>query len=95
MSALDEYLDRFTHELLVDAFVDASRAYWERRARELEAARPRRGDWFPRGYTARDCTAAWDRLTEAAAACRARSASTDVAIAEALEALEDLGRSAA
>lgn len=87
--ALSEHLDRFTHDVLVDAFVDASRAYWERRARQLEAARPRRGDYLGHA-TPQDLVVAWSRLSEAAAACRARAMSTDVSVAEALEVLQAL-----
>ena len=94
MSAIEDSLEKFAHDLLVDAFTDASRAYWLRRAAELEAARPRRGD-FTGNATPQSLSAAWDRLTQAAAACRARAASTDVAIAEALEALHDLESGAA
>lgn len=65
-------LDNFAHDALLEVFLMAEPATWERRARALEAARPRPGDFHGRA-TREDLRAAWDRLTEAARACRARA----------------------
>lgn len=63
-------------DALLEAWLWASARFWERRAAELEAARPRRND-FTGLATAADLTAAYDRLTAAAAACRTRAAGAD------------------
>lgn len=80
--------------LLLDAWADGEAMYWERRARQLEAARPRRGD-YPGQATAQDMVDAWERLTEAAAACRARGSLAELSRAEATETLTDLASGAA
>lgn len=89
----DEQRAAVAHRVLLDAWLDGSRLYWQRRARQLEDARPRRGDFTGRA-TPDQLTACWDRLTEAAAACRARASLDDVARTEANEALSDLGGAA-
>lgn len=74
-SRLAETVDHLTHHqrrVLVDGLLEAWPVYWERRARALEAARPRVGDFH--GRASREALQArYDRLTEAAAACRARA----------------------
>lgn len=82
------------YRLLVDAWLDGNRMFWERRAQQLEAARPRRGE-FTGNATSQDLQTAWHRLTEAAAACRARAQLTDVSRAQAEETLTDLASGAA
>lgn len=71
----------FERRVLLDAWLDGNAATWERRARQLEAARPRRGD-YPGRSTPAEQTARWERLTEAAAACRHRAAFIDAALAD-------------
>lgn len=68
----DPQLAHFTHRVLQDAMVEATSDYWERRAKQLEAARPRPGD-FTGQATPQDLVAAHDRLTEAAQACRTKA----------------------
>jgi hypothetical protein len=72
---VQQAVDTLAHHerrVLVDALLEAWPTYWERRARALEAARPRAGDF--RGRASREeLRARYDRLTEAARACRARA----------------------
>lgn len=77
MSDLGRYLDggrlaHFTARVLADAMSEGTAIYWERRARELEAAAPRPGD-FKGQATSAELDAAGRRCREAAAACRARA----------------------
>lgn len=65
----------FAYRFLLDVWLDGSRLFWERRARQLEAAKPRRSDFTGRA-TPQDLTAAAERLDQAAAACRARAVFT-------------------
>lgn len=62
----------FERRVILDAYLDASQAFWEKRARQLEAARPRRGD-FTGNATPAEVARQWDRLTECATACRHRA----------------------
>ena len=74
-SSLAETVDCLTHHqrrVLVDGLLEAWPVYWERRARALEAARPRVGDFHGRA-SRESLQARYDRLTEAARACRARA----------------------
>jgi hypothetical protein len=71
----------FERRVLQDAYLDGCAAFWERRARQLEAARPRRGD-YPGRATPEQLRARWHALTEAATACRNRAAFIDAATAE-------------
>ena len=79
----------FTWRVLRDAYLEADRAYWLRRAQQLEAARPRRGDYFG-AATSEQIRATYDRLTAAAQACRARAGLTEHSAAAATETLTDL-----
>lgn len=58
--------------VILDALLEAWPAYWERRARSFEAARPNPDRDFVGQSTQADLRDQWRRLTEAAAACRAR-----------------------
>lgn len=62
--------------VIADAWLEGSRIYWERRAATLEAARPRRGDFNGRATPA-EIVERYQRLTAAAAACRARATGAD------------------
>lgn len=64
------------YRALQDFWLMGERMFWERRARQLEAAKPRRTDYTGRA-TVQDLTAAIERLDDAAAACRARGTFTD------------------
>jgi hypothetical protein len=67
-----DHLEHHARRVLVGGLLDGWGPYWERRARALEAARPRAGDFH--GHASReDLRAQWHRLTEAARACRARA----------------------
>lgn len=68
----DLYVANFQARVLHDAWLEATARFWERRARELEAARPRRGD-FAGAASLADIAARWTGLTEAAQACRSRA----------------------
>ena len=77
MSDLSHYLDggrlaHFTARVLADAMSEGTAIFWERRARELEAAAPRPGDFRGRATEA-ELAEAGRRCREAAAACRARA----------------------
>ena len=87
----DPTRDFFLRRLLQDVWAEAEGAYWETRARQLEAARPRRGD-FTGNATPAELTAQWLRLRDAAQACRARAQLSDLARASAEEALADVAK---
>lgn len=71
LRAVTTELTHLQRQVIVEAFNSAWPIYWERRARQLEAARPMPGDHH--GDAIRDeLSARWRSLTEAAAACRAR-----------------------
>ena len=77
MSDLSKYVDggrlaHFTARVLADAMSEGTALYWERRARQLEAAAPRPGDFRGRASDA-ELAEAGRRCREAAAACRARA----------------------
>lgn len=59
-------------EVLAEAMAAGLASTWERRARALEAARPRPGD-FTGQKTREQLSSDWQRLTETAQACRARA----------------------
>lgn len=66
-------VEHFTMRLLSDCLAEATRAYWLKRAEQLEAARPTPGDYY--GNASREeLSERWRRLTEMAEACRARAA---------------------
>jgi len=81
----------FAFRILCDAYLDADARYWRRRAEQLEAARPRRGD-FNGQATVADLLAAGERLTEAAQACRNRAAYVEASIAEFTHTISDLAQ---
>lgn len=62
----------FVAAMLGDVMAAGSAVFWERRACQLEAARPRAGDFRGRA-TDEDLRARWHALTEAAQACRNRA----------------------
>lgn len=80
--------------VLHDAWLDGSHLYWARRAAQLEAARPRRGD-FTGLATPAEVSATWDRLTAAAQACRHRADVEDSTLGELLDTLASLSTGAA
>lgn len=82
-------VEHFAYRVMRDAYLDATAAYWERRARTFEAARPRVGD-FTGAATSAELRAQWDRLTVVAAACRNRAAFIDMTSTEFDEALIDI-----
>lgn len=77
MTDLSKYVDggrlaHFTARVLADAMSEGTAMFWDRRARELEAAAPRPGDF--RGCASdAELAEAGRRCREAAAACRARA----------------------
>ena len=77
MSDLSKYVDggrlaHFTARILADAMSEGTAIFWERRAREFDAAAPRPGDFRGRASDA-ELAEAGRRCREAAAACRARA----------------------
>ena len=72
---LADYVEHFRQRVLQDALTEGTAAYWEHRAEEWEAVRPRRGD-FNGNATPRQLAEQYQRCTEIAAACRARAAFT-------------------
>lgn len=62
--------------VLAEAWLEGHRSHWLRRAEQLEAARPRAGDFHGQATPA-DLRAAYDRLTAAAMACRQRATGLD------------------
>jgi hypothetical protein len=93
----DRLIDLVSADAVVDAWLHGTREYWLRRAEQLEAARPRRGDYTGQA-TAEDLAACWGRLTAKAQACRARATGADgwarQTVAETAEALIDPGAAA-
>lgn len=71
-STVPEPIDKFLQGVLADVLVSASRAWWLRRAEEIDAAKPRPGEMHGRATRA-DLSARWQRLDEMARACRARA----------------------
>ncbi len=71
--SLAEYLDQFVRRIVLDALAEAEAAYWRRRARDLEAAMSRPGD-YPGNATRDELSARDRRLREVACACRNRAA---------------------
>ncbi len=84
----------FLHRVLQDAFADASAAQWLRRAEQLEAARPRPGDFTGRATPA-ELAERSRRLTAAAEACRARAQLHDVSRTQLDDTLKALAAGAA
>lgn len=76
-----DYLDAAQRRVLVDLLLGGWGATWERRARALESARPRPGDFHGRANH-EDLRAQYRRLTEAAQACRARAQVSPLELAE-------------
>lgn len=72
-AALLAYVEHFQNRCLQEALATATATFWERRATEFEAARPRMGDHH--GKASRDeLRERYDRLTAMAEACRNRAA---------------------
>lgn len=67
-----ENLTHLQRRCVLEAVEAASAAFWERRAAELELARPVPGDFTGKASRA-DLSRRWRDLTEMAQACRARA----------------------
>ena len=72
MPDLMEQVDRFTHDILLDALHNAEARYWHGRAETFEAARPRPED-FTGNATPNVLEAQRERLTAQADASRTRA----------------------
>lgn len=72
----DDYLVAFQRRILQDAFLEADKAYWLRRATMFDDARPRPGD-FTGAATAADIEEQWTRMTMLGQACRIRAGMAD------------------
>lgn len=94
MTWLEEHIAHVSLRALQDAWSEGTAIFWERRARQLEAARPRRDD-YPGQAAPADLTSRWDRLTAAAEACRARASFVDATREEFEATLRDLAAGAA
>ena len=70
---LANYTAHFRARVLQDALVEATSAYWLRRAEALEAARHRPGIDYTGQASMEELRARWVALTELAAACRSRA----------------------
>lgn len=90
----DIYMRRVSYDVLLEVFLSVDAAQWRRRAELLEAARPRPGD-FTGNATPRQLHEQWERLTEAAEACRRRANFVDAARARFHETLADVAGGAA
>jgi hypothetical protein len=71
-TSLGDHLAYFERRLLADAINTATGAYWLRRAKAFEDAKPRPDDYRGNATDA-DLRAAWTRCDAAAKACRARA----------------------
>jgi hypothetical protein len=67
---LHDHLALFLGYVLQDALNEANAAYWERRALDLDRARPRPGEWRATHITPESLRARDRALSEDAAACR-------------------------
>jgi hypothetical protein len=76
--------------VLHDAWLEANKAYWERRALAFENARPRKGDYHGQA-TPQEHQERWARLTATARACRQRGQFADASTRELLETLGCVG----
>lgn len=65
-------IDAALYDMLPEIYLAADRAWWLKRAEELERARPRPQDWQGNATRA-EPSAQWQRLTATAQACRARA----------------------
>lgn len=83
-------VDHFAYRVLRDAWLDATAAYWRRRAQTFLDARPRPGD-YRRNVDRRELRAQWDRLTASAAACLARAEYLEATRVEFDQVLADVG----
>ena len=84
-------IDRFVRDMLAEVLLAADSQWWQRRAGDLEAAKPRPDEYHGRA-TREELSEAWRRCHAAAEACRlrARMAHYDSAredVADALEAV--------
>lgn len=86
---LTPYLAHFLHRVLQDAYVEATAAYWIRRAEQFEAARPRRGEHHGQSAPA-DLDDRDQRLAAIAQACRNRATLHDLSRVEFDETFESL-----
>ena len=68
----EAYVDHFAKRVVQDAYAEASATYWRRRARALEAALPRPGDFMGHATT-EDVEERRQRLAEAIHACYVRA----------------------
>ena len=73
MSTLAESVEHFRARVLQDALSEATANYWRRRARMLDWAMPKPGEFHGRATRA-DLEARCARLRAEAAACRNRAA---------------------
>lgn len=67
-----EYLAHFQQRVVNDAMLEASAAYWNRRAEQFEAAKPTATDFMGEADLERR-RAQWRRAHEAAKACRSKA----------------------
>ena len=72
LAAVVEHVQHFRLRVIREGILDAQAAQWLRRAEDLEAARPKAGDWHGNA-TREELRARYDRLTEEAQACRNRA----------------------
>lgn len=64
--------EQMAERVVVEAFNDATRVWWLRRAEEFEAAKYRAGD-YPGRATVEELREQWRRCDDAARACRAKA----------------------
>jgi hypothetical protein len=66
-------LNHFAARVLQDALTEAIAGYWERRARQWEAAAPCKDDYHGRASRS-ELLEAWEQCQEVARACRSHAA---------------------
>jgi hypothetical protein len=66
---MSAHLDHFAARMLQDALTSGLAATWRRRELALLAARPNESDWHGKA-SREELRERWERLTEAATACR-------------------------
>ena len=77
IEAVLDHVDHFQRRVVQEAVADATATYWTRRAATFEWARPRPTD-YPGRATPQQLADRDTRCAEAAAACRARAATSIV-----------------
>lgn len=92
MTDTERLFAAFAGQVIVDAWLEATSAYWLHRAEQFNAARPRPGDFLGTGTTTEERAERDRRMALRAEACRARALFTDAAARECYATLHALAQ---